>query len=261
MDNNFEDFFTHDTVAETDPVEVEDTTIETPETEISEVAELEPETPAVDEHPEPETRPDDRKDWVPVKALQDERTKARTAIDEANTLRQQIATLQAQQSAKTIPDPFDDPQGFIAAQQQSIAQQVAQQVALQNLNHSRNRAEAKYGSEKMTEIADWAGQQASRDPTFEARLFAQADPAEWVIAEKQRNDDLTMFTTDREAFLRAEFAKLGLTTAASQTPMLIDTPPARKMDGPTSIVSAKSRDSAEPMKPADTFDAIFGKPK
>ncbi|WP_146173341.1 hypothetical protein [Sphingomonas faeni] len=143
--------------------------------------------------------------------------------------------------------------------QQQMQAQVAQQVAYQNLTHSRNRAVEKYGKEQMDEVADWAGQQANANPQFEAQLFAQADPAEWVIAEKKRADELSAFTANREAFIRAEAAKLGFAEISAQPVMEAQFTVARKPSGPASIVNAKSRETVAPHKPEDAFDAIFKK--
>ena len=253
--DKLDDFFSHEpkTVDFEEPTETieaiapeETETVEEPETQVEET-----------KASEPEQRQPHR---VPVDALQAERAKARQAIDDANALRAQLAQLQAAQTV--MPDAYDDPEGYRQAQQGEIARQVAEQVALNNFTHSRNRAFEKYGAEFMNEVAQWGGEYAAANPEFEARMMAQADPAEWVIQHKKRTEELSSFETDRAAFIRAEALKMGFIEVAA--PAAMEATPTRevkKTAGPASIVNAKSRDTAETENPKDAFDDIFSKKK
>ncbi|MGA1798678.1 hypothetical protein VH567_07845 [Sphingomonas sp. 4RDLI-65] len=254
--DKLDDFFSHEPLDETPQVEIEE-----PVLEISE-AEAEPINEVIEE-PEAQVEETTTKGTtVPLGAIQAERAKTRQAIDDANALRQQIAALQAAQQTKNTPDPYDDPQAYNQYQQGEIARQVAEQVAMSNFTHSRNRAFEKYGAEFMEDVAKWGGEYAAANPEFEARMLAQADPAEWVIQQKKRSEELSSFDADRAAFIRAEALKMGFVEVAA--PATMDATSIRevkKTAGPASIVNAKSRDAAEVENPKDAFDDIFSKKK
>lgn len=252
------DFFSHEPSDETPQVEIEEPVLEVSEAEAEPIHEVveEPETQVE------ETKAEPKGTTVPLGAVQAERAKTRQALDDANALRQQIAALQAAQQATNTPDPYDDPQAYNQYQQGEIARQVAEQVAMSNFTHSRNRAFEKYGAEFMDGVAKWGGEYAAANPEFEARMLAQADPAEWVIQQKKRTEELSSFDADRAAFIRAEALKMGFVEVAA--PAVMDTTSIRevkKTAGPASIVNAKSRDAAEAENPKDAFDDIFSKKK
>ena len=251
MDNFSEEFFSQDTNTETEL----EPTIDTPEVE--EVETTEPETVETEtETVETEAAATPEPKMVPLSAVQAERQKTKEAYEQANALRQQLADIQA--TKREVPDPYDDPQAFYAHQQELVQQQVQQALVVQRFTESQARAVAAHGQDFVNEVADWAAEIAASDPTFEARVFAQADPAAWVIEQKQRSDMLAAFHADPDAFILAEATKRGLAAVAETE---ATQPMARKSLGPKSLVNAKSRDTASnlPATPEDAFDAIFRK--
>lgn len=237
MDNFLEDFFSGETAPEPE--------IETPEIEqMEEVSNDIPET-VEETTPEVETvaeaAPIVEPKMVPLSAVQAERQRAKEAIEQVNALRTQLADFQSQQAQKAIPDSYDDPQGFAAYQQQLVTQQVQQAVTHQRFMDSRERALAAHGQEFIDEVADWAGGVAATDPTFETRMMAQADPAQWVIDQKKRSDMLKEFEADPDAYALRRAAELGHATI---TPVIEATQPQARNLGPKSLASAKSRGGA-----------------
>ena len=193
---------------------------------------------------------------VPLSAVQAERQRAKDAYDQVNALRQQLANYEANQ--REVPDPYDDPQAFYAHQADLVQQQVQQALVVQRFTESQARAVAAHGQDFVNEVADWAEEIAAADPTFVNRVYAQTDPAAWVIEQKKRSDMLKEFEADPDAYVMARAAKLGLASfEQTEAPQ----PMARKPIGPKSLATAKSRDTASnlPDNPADAFDAIFRK--
>lgn len=261
MEKDFiDDLFDTSNSVEPETVEIEETAPEIFEAE--EVIPEEPEAEAEEtlEHSEPEPVTEDRKNWAPVSALTAEREKTRQKAEEASALRKQLDALQTAQRAQNVPDPYENPTGYQQHQDNVMQARIAQAVAEQNLVHSRIRAEAKYGKDVINEVADWAGKQAEANPLFQQTLFAQADPAEWVIEQKKRSDELDAFTSNRDAFIRAEAAKLGFAEISGQPVMEAQTTQAtKKPNGPKSIVHSKSRDSNRTIDTTEQedLDAIF----
>lgn len=253
MDNFSGDFFSSNSDNESE--------IETPEIEqIEEVAAdpAEADEATVETEIEAEPAPTAEPKMVPLSAVQAERQRAKDAIDQLNVARQQLADFQAKQASKSVPDPYDDPQGFGAYQQQLVAQQVQQAITHQNFMQSRERALAAHGQEYIDEVAAWASGVAETDPTFEGRMLAQPDPAAWVIEQKNRSDLLKSFEADPDNYVRQRALELGL---AAIEPIEATQPMAKKPLGPKSLAGAKSQDSVSnlPETPADAFDAIFRK--
>ncbi len=250
-----EDIFEAETpMQEAETPEVETTVEETTEVETPEIVTEEPVTAiAVEEV--------DSTKWVPVTAMTAERNKAKEARDEAERLRQELArytTSQSQvaqvQAENSIPDPYDDPQGWMTYQQQQIAIQVQQQVFAHNLQSSKARALKEHGEAYINEVADWAGHEADRDPNFEVLLMQQSDPAAWVIEQKKRSDLLKSFEADPDAYVRSRAAELGL----AEIPTQVEIPalqPSQVRKPVPSLATAKSTTAHNTAK--DALDDLF----
>jgi hypothetical protein len=257
-DKSLDDFF-NDDLPEAETAEVIEPEAEAtpePEIEAADEAEHEPETGT--ETPRAETS------TVPLAALHAERDKVRVAREELEQLRQKMAQPQVEARANTlpsdVPDPYDDPVAYHQYQQQQLAIQVQQQLFVQNLTTSRARAVEQYGAEYVSEVADWAGEEATRNPAFEAELMRQTDPALWVIEQKKRSDLFKSFSADPDAYVRQRAAELGL--AALQNGEVANTTTAtNKPNGPKSLAAARSANDAVSLKQKaqDDFDAIFKK--
>lgn len=254
MDKGLDDFF-----GSSEPTPEVETVIEAPEAETTETIETTEAETEVEAVVEAEPKVEEPK-MVPLSAIHAEREKAREYREAAQAANARIAEFEARQANRTIPDPYDDPTGFAEYQQKFVSQQVAQQIAMQNFSQSAARAVAEHGQAYIDEVADWAGVVAETDPTFEARMFQQSDPAAWVIAQKKRSDMLKEIDTDPDAYVRRRAAELGLATAAVETLPVAIQPTAPKDLGPKSINNAKSRESTiSATTKEDAFDAIFKK--
>lgn len=250
---------TTETVTETPEPATEETTLETASTETPEV-----ETPTSEDRT-------GNPNWVPVSALTAQRNKARENEQEVERLRNELARYQQVTPAQTapvyqtpvqpqtlaeqgIPDPVDDPQGFY----QHTLNAARQEMQTQHVQHSRQRAVAKYGADLVNDVATWAVAHNQQNPAFEREMLMQPDPAEWVIEQKKRFDLTNSFVADPDAYVRARAAELGFVAVAPVAPAATTTP-ALKNTGPASLVTAKSNTEAVDLKQAakDTFDAIF----
>ena len=251
MDDFSDKFFPQDANTET---ELEQTT-ETPLVEAVETIEpetVQTETDAVETEAPAASEPK----MVPLSAVHAERQRAKDAIDQVNALRQQIAAFEA--TTREVPDPYDDPAGYTVHQQQLIAAQVQEALKAQRFHESTARVVAAHGQEYLEEVSEWAQSVAATDPTFEAKVFAQPDPAAWVIEQKQRSDMLAAFQADPDAFILAEATKRGLAAVAQTS---APQPTGAKPLGPKSLASAKSRDAASNNQTSaeDAFHALFNK--
>lgn len=220
---------------------------------VAEAPEPEPVTPEVQtERPPEEPKPG----YVPLAAMMDERDKRKAAEDRANRLEQ------AQQSApQAIPDAYDDPEGYLAFQQQHLQQALQQQ----KMELSHHWAVEKYGKDGVEEARNWALEKAQKDPGFRAMLEAempmQAMPFDWIVQQHKRNGLYSQLPTDvssLDELIEREIAKRGLNAPAAVAPVAATLQPAPKTAmPPRSIASDSSPISAkEPAAPA-SFDAIF----
>ena len=269
MENeDLESFFTADPV-EQPANEIAEAVVEQPEkteqtTEAITEADIDPTTvePSIQVEPK----------MVPLTALQKQRETTKDYAAEIAELRAQIAQLTITKpeaatpkvsTGNSIPDPYDSPAEYTAFIQQQIAEQATAQtqhaIAMHNLNQSRSRAVAKYGEELIGEVADWAGKFAEQNPGFEAQLFAQPDPAEWVIEQKKRHDQFNAFNADPDAFVRARAVELGLANVAPAA--LAQATPVKRATPPASLIHEKSGNTELSPKAVaeDSFDALFKK--
>jgi hypothetical protein len=134
----------------------------------------EPATPpeAAPAAPEAQTTPPSG--FVPLSAVLDERDK-RKAIEA------QLAALQPQQPQQA-PDPFEDPEGFAAFQEERT------QTALLNhtLNTSERFARKEHGTETVDAAKTWALDRMTSDPLYRAQVLRDPDPYERVVADYRR---------------------------------------------------------------------------
>lgn len=261
---DLDDFFESDAVdANVQEAEAEIETVETAETTEPEAPEI-VETETVAETPQVEVEPD-RSKWVPLTAVQAERDKVREKRDEIDRLNRELeAYRQAQQPTaqpqdgqsfyqqSNIPDPYDNPAGY----HEFVMSQARQEMQLQNLACSRERALKEHGEQKITEVAEWASEIARNDPTFEARLLSQPDPAAWVIDQKKRADLLKSFEADPDAYVRNRAKELGLAEVPVEVSPVTTVQPQVVRAPVPSIATAKSQPS-HPSTPKDQLDAFF----
>lgn len=168
----------------------------------AEAVEPEPATPEVQTQAAPEER---QPGFVPLAAMMDERDRRKAAEERANQLEQ---AQQAAAQAQTIPDAYDDPEGYLAFQQQHLQQALQQQ----KMQMSHHWAVEKYGNDGVEEARTWALEKAQKDPGFRAMLEAempmQVMPFDWIVQQHKR-DGLVSQIGDRsmDDFVKDYIAK------------------------------------------------------
>ncbi len=205
-----------------------------------------PEPPKEAEAPEP-MRNDDAADGR-LAALLDERDKRKAAEAELARLRQQ-----AQAQPVQMPDPYEDPEGFAAAQQ---GQQAAALYQI-NLRYSERLAKVEHGAEKVDAAKAWAIAKCDADPHFNAKIAASDDPVGLAVTEYQREEIASKVTPDEFAQFQAWKSAQGqLQQAATPPPNLASTIP------PRSLASAPSAGNmlTEPVQDdGEIFDEVIPK--
>lgn len=232
----------------------------TPEPKPPEPAQPEPDTllltepvtppePAKVEAPEP-MRNDDAAEGRLV-ALLDTRDKLREAQAEVARLRE---SQQAQAQPIQMPDPYEDPEGFAAAQEARVSQALYQT----NLRWSEQIASMKHGEETVKAAKEWAYARCDSDPYFNAKVAASPDPVGFAVTEYQREEIASKVTPDEFAQFQAWKQAQGQLqqTAQAVPPNTASTIP------PRSLASAPSAGNmlTEPVQSDDEiFDEVIGK--
>lgn len=137
------------------------------------VAEVEPEpTPEPEPVAEP-VRPEPG--FVPISVVLDEREKRKAAEARARQFEQQ----QPQQA----PNPYDDPEGFAAHQQQMVESRLTQE----RFAISDRYARKEHGAEAVENAVAWAQQRAQADPAFAMSYMRETDPIDWIVQQHKRD--------------------------------------------------------------------------
>ena len=224
-------------IAEEEPVYTDTETVAPVEKAVEAPAQPEPEQQPDSEPaptPEPEA-PKDEQRTIPLATALNWR-------DEAKEYKRKVEQYEAQQrQAPQRIDPFDDPEGFAAQQQQMVEQRLTQErFAL-----SDRFARKEHGAEAVDAAVAWAQQKASQDPTFAAGYMREADPVDWIVQQHKRDALLSDIGDpsklddwfEREAAKRG-FAKQSAPVAAA--PAAVVQPAARPAPPPRSIASERT---------------------
>jgi hypothetical protein len=187
----------------------------------AEPAPAEPSAPAPAEPPKPEPI------MVPLAALHETRDKVKDLEAQLGQFRQ---AQQPQPQPVQAPDPYEDPEGFAAFQQQ----QTHAAIYASNLNWSARVAELQHGKELVASVMEWGKARCDADPYFNARLHASQDPVGLAIEEFQRSN---IDPSDYAAFTAWKTAQAA-TSQAQPQPAQAAAPPTPAP--PQSIVSAPS---------------------
>lgn len=132
--------------------------------------------PVQEQPPEPEA-PKDEPRTVPLATFLDQR-------DELRELKRQQAEWQAAQQQQRPPiDPFDDPEGFAAHQQQLVEQRLTQE----RFAFSDRFARKEHGAETVDAAVQWAAERGRTDPVFAASYMREADPVDWIVQQHKRD--------------------------------------------------------------------------
>lgn len=223
----------------------------------------EPEAPAqeplVETPPEPPLELDTRADgtkaepgYVPLGALLDTRDKAQAAEARAKQLEQELAQFRAQQEPQTVPDMFEDPEGYQAA----VSQQIARAALDARLNSSEDVARSQFDDATVDAARDWALAQAQANPAFGQQLLSQRSPYIYAVREHQRVTALEKLgndTAEIDHFLAWKAAQAATTAPQGEPPPQTSLPP-------KSIASAPSAGSilTEPVQSdEEVFNEVF----
>lgn len=217
----------------------------------------EPETEPVVEAPAEEA-PQEREDKsVPLATFLDMRDKQKDAERRAADYERQLAEARAsQQQRPQIPDPFDDPTGFAAYQNQSVQEAVMGQ----KFETSDLIARQSHGDETVEAATAWAMEKAKANPVFAAEYMKERHPIDWIVRQHKRDSLMQQVGEDPDEFVRRRAVELGLT--ASPTPPTVVAPQptvTAPKAPPRSLVNAPSHGgvSEVPLGKLAGLDTVF----
>lgn len=206
----------------------------------------EPETAA-----EPEVKEDPRS--IPLPTFLDMRDRAKAAERRAEELEAKVSA----PAPVDMPDPIDDPQGFVAWQQG----QFQQALVAERFNWSDTAARQVHGDETVKAAAEWAFEKAKADPAFGQTYMQQQHPLDWIVREHKRNGLITEIGDNVDDWFTREAAKRGYQAASAPlaaTPQPVVTPqPAVKPAVPPRSIASDAQAPAVAGEPAADFMAIF----
>lgn len=190
-----------DQVFGNEPPAEEPEAAETPQEPQQEPVEPEPQAePETEPTPvEPELEPQEPEArHVPLSVLLDQRDELKAAKAERDRYKQQWEEAQQRQTPQNAPDPYDDPQGFAAFQEQRFQQGLVQQ----KFQMSEVMAKQAHGAEAVEAAAKWALERANTEPAFAAAYHQQPHPLDWIVQQHKRDVDLSDYAKDPVAFAR-----------------------------------------------------------
>lgn len=200
---------------------------------------------------------------VPLTAHLDEREKRQKAEQERDAYAARIAALEAAQQpaeAPVAPDPYEDPDGFNAYQQE----QVGRQIFETNRYWSRKTAEIQHGADLVAKAHEWGFQRCAEDPFFNQKVKSSNDIYGLVIAEYQRATAPHVAPSEYEQFLAWKAAQsTGATVPglSNPAPGPSAAAPSPQSAPPRSLASAPAAGSHKPgdvpTGPGVAFDAAF----
>ena len=125
---------------------------------------------------------------VPLAALKEEREKRQALERRLNEFESRMgqAPQPAPQPVRKAPDPYEDPDGYNAYVQSTVAQTEWNMRA----EMSGRFAEQKFGRETVEQAIAWAQAEGAKDPTLGQRVTLQASPVEYVVQEYKRSQTL-----------------------------------------------------------------------
>jgi hypothetical protein len=223
-------------IAEEEPVYTDTETVAPVEEAVEAPAQPEPEQqPEAVSEPTPEAEaPKDEPRTVPLATFLDQR-------DELRELKRWKEQQEANRPQQQRIDPFDDPEGFAAQQQQMVEQRLTQErFAL-----SDRFARKEHGAEAVDAAVAWAQQKASQDPTFAAGYMREADPVDWIVQQHKRDALLSDIgdPAKLDDWFAREAAKRGYalqSAPVAAAPAAVVQPAARPAPPPRSIASERT---------------------
>ena len=152
--------------------------VEVPVEEVTEEAVAEPE-PELTPEPEPVAEPArPEPGFVPLSVVLDEREKRKA-------LEARVRQFE-QQRPQQAPNPYDDPEGFAAHQQQLVEQRLTQERFAMSDMFARQQ----HGAEAVESAVQWAQDRAQADPAFAMSYMRQQNPIDWIVQQHKRDQTL-----------------------------------------------------------------------
>ena len=270
MDDSFDAIFSHKPQSEVTHTEVVDTPAEdTVDTVVDAPVDTDvaaTETPKVEEVVAPK---EDRKNWVPVDALIEERTKRQEAEKARADYETKLRELESQNKQQTRPDPFDSPDEYETHIEQKIAQAIQadrmardQEELQKNFGASLSKAEQSHGKETIKAALDWAAERAQKDEAWGQTGLSNPDPVAWILEQKNRHALIDEISSAEsiEDYIARKAAEMGIAGTASVATAQTNNM-AAKVAAPKSLASAGSngRNTSNGKTGDDAFNAIFKK--
>lgn len=169
------------------------------------VPEPQPEAEAAPE-PEPVEQKEDEPRVIPLATALNWRDEAKEAKRREAELQRRITEFEASKAQpNSMPDPFDDPAGFAAYQDQKIEQRMMQErFAL-----SDTVARQQHGAETVEAAVQWAQGRAQQDPMFAGSYMRQQHPIDWIVQQHKRDALLSDIGDNPDDWFTREAAKRG----------------------------------------------------
>jgi len=232
-----------ETPEEPQPVEAPETVEEpTPEPE-----------PAPEPEPQPEAPKEDEQRTIPLATALQWRDEAK----ELKRWKEQQEAAQKRPDA-AAPDPFDDPAGFAAYQEQRVEQRLTQE----RFAMSDTIARQTHGADTVEAAVQWAQERAQQDPMFAGSYMRQPHPIDWIVQQHKRDADLSDYQKDPVAFARRILEANGQLSAPTPAPAAVvptpASPPARVPRSLASQGNAPSDVRQTATGPLVGVDALFG---
>lgn len=241
-----------------EPADVTPQPVETPvepqvEAQPEPAAEPAPE-PAPEPTPEPEAPKEEQR--VPLATFLDKR-------DEARELKRRLEVYEAREreQQQTRIDPFDDPEGFAASQQQMVEQRLTQE----RFAFSDRFARKEHGAEAVDTAVKWAQDRAQNDPAFAMSYMREADPVDWIVQQHKRDALLSDIGGNVDDWFTREAAKRGyaaISAPVEAAPVAAVVQPATKPAPPPRSIASERTDASRvtPQGEKDGFLAsVLGK--
>lgn len=199
---------------------------------------------------------------VPLATFLDMRDKQKESDRRALELERQIAEMRStQQQKQGAPDPFDDPAGYAAYNEQNLANALYEQ----KLQFSYGMAAEKHGQDVTEAARIWAIEKAQADPAFDAMLTTelkrQMNPVDWIVRQHKRDSLMQQVGEDPDEFVRRRAVELGLTATAPVAPVVTATqqPASTPKAPPKSLVNAPAHGGVSEVATGKLagLDAVF----
>jgi len=223
-------------IAEEEPVVAE------PETAPVEEVVEEPVQPEPEPEPEPVSEPTpeveapkDEPRTVPLATFLDQR-------DDLRELKRQKEQWDAQQrQPQQRIDPFDDPDGFAAQQQQLVEQRLTQE----RFAFSDRFARKEHGAETVDAAVAWAENRVKADPSFAVSYMREADPIDWIVQQHKRDALLSdIGNRSMDDYVRDYIARnpglVATSAPVEAAPAAVVQPAAKPSAPPRSIASERT---------------------